>query len=344
MEAVSDDKPAVALIEALDSHGKVQWRERLALEGEKRRFTVGRALDADVTLDDPFAAALHAAIEIEPDGRVFVTDLDSVNGVVLAGKRHHGAGRIEAADGLLQIGRTRLRIRSSYAQLAPEQPDQWRPASVLRDPVRMAGIAALAGAAQLIYSTWLGAPRDLTSVVVTSLVSASLLTGVWVAFWAMLSRMVLGEWRWLRHVAIFLGVAVVSYAVDGVLDLAWFAFALPEWASRALCVGGLTIASALFLHLTNASNISARRAFFIACLVPVLFGGAAYWVQNRTQTRNVNYISSDLRIYPPGLRLRAAGTVDTFFGKSASLREDADARRDATRQYADDAEALDDLD
>ena len=334
-------EPGSALIEALDGHGRVQWRERLALDGTRRRFTIGRALDADITLDDPYAAALHAAIEISPEGRVLVCDLDSANGVVVAGKRHHGTSGVEAADGMLQVGRTKLRVRTSHERLAPEKPDPLHTTSVLRDPAWAAGIGAAAGAAQLVYSNWFDAPHDLASNVVTSLISASIAAGMWVAFWALLSRVIVGQGRWLVHAAIFLGVAVVSFFVDGLLDLAWFAFSLPKWPALTVWAGGAALACALYLHLTNATNLSARRAALIACLFPALSLGVAYWAQDRMQTRNVNYIVSDLRIYPPALRLRDASAVDSLFERASQLRAAADAKRDATAEDADEGEAID---
>jgi Inner membrane component of T3SS, cytoplasmic domain len=224
------DKHTV-LVEILDGHGRVNLRERVVLGEDRRVFTIGRAVDADVTLDDPHAAPVHARVEVTADGKVLVSDLASVNGLVIAGKRQRGAEHAEVPDGLLQVGRTRLRIRTAHEQLAPEKPDNLRPASILHDPAWLAGIGAVAGFAQLAYNTWLGAPRDLITILVTTLISAIAAAGIWVAFWALLSRMLRGEWRWLRHAAIFLGVAAIFYAVNGLLELGWFVFSLPQWST-----------------------------------------------------------------------------------------------------------------
>ncbi len=183
------------LVDILDSHGRVHLRERVVLTHDKRSFTLGRAVNADVTLDDAHAAALHATVEITPEGKLLVSDNDTVNGIVVAGKRHRGARNIETPDGLVQIGRTRLRLRTAHEPLAPEKPDQLRPASMLHDPAWLAGIGAVAGLAQLGYTTWLGVPRDLLTALVTTLISAVAGACVWVAFWALLSRMLRGEWR-----------------------------------------------------------------------------------------------------------------------------------------------------
>src|SRR5262245_8102032 len=110
------------VVEGLDGQGRVQWRERLMLNGSRRTFTIGRSIDADVTLDDPHAAALHASVEITQDGRVLASDLDSLNGLVISGKRYREARGVELPDNTLQIGQTQLRVRTAHERLQPERP------------------------------------------------------------------------------------------------------------------------------------------------------------------------------------------------------------------------------
>jgi hypothetical protein len=337
----------MVLIEILDSHGRVQMRERVALTDEKRAFTIGRSVDADVTLDDVHAAALHASVTLAPQGKLLASDLGSVNGIVVSGKRHRGsdsssdAQNLEITDGMLQIGRTRLRIRTAHEALAAEKPDQLRPASILHDPAWIAGIGALAGAAQLIYSNWLDAPRDLATLVVTTLISGVLGASAWVAFWALLSRVILGEWRWLRHAAIFLGIAALFVAINGVLELGWFMFSLPQWSTRAAWIGAAAFGCALYLHLTQASKITARAAALAACILPALSGISSQWVLERSQMQNVNHIGTSLRVYPPALRLGSAGTVDDYFKSAIALRDAADKKRKATPADEEDGDSTD---
>lgn len=342
---MSSDGVTMVLIEILDSHGRVQSRERIALSDDKPTFTIGRSVNADVTLDDAHTAALHASVTLTPDNKILARDLGSVNGIVVVGKRHRAtsdAQNLELTDGLLQVGRTRLRIRTAHETLAPEKPDQLRPASLLHDPAWIAGIGALAGAAQLIYGNWLDAPRDLATLVVTTLISAVLGASAWIAFWALLSRVILGEWRWLRHAAIFLGIAAIFVAINGLLELGWFMFSLPQWSTHAAWVGAVAFGCALYWHLTQASHITARRAAMVACILPALSGISSQWVLDRNQMQNVNHIGTSLRIYPPALRLGSAGTVDDYFKTAAELREAADKKRKATPADEDDGETSDD--
>jgi hypothetical protein len=227
------------LVEGLDGRGRAQWCQRFTLGEGRRTLTIGRSIHADVTLDDPYAAALHASLEIGPDGEILANDLGSMNGLIVRGKRYRNAGVVTLADNILQVGRTRLRIRTGQELLEPERPDDLRPASLLRHPAWLAGFAALAGSAQLIYAKWLTAPRDLAEGIVTSLGVAILTICAWVAVWALLSRVMQGEWRWPRHAAICLGVVASLVAVVGLVDLGWFVFALPPWNSRSAWIGAI---------------------------------------------------------------------------------------------------------
>ena len=314
------------LVEIIDGHGRVQACQRLQLTEISRKLTIGRSIHADVTLDDPYAAGLHAAIEVMPDGRVVVSDLGSVNGVVVAGKRCHGVRDLDLPDNALQVGRTRLRVRTTREALEPERPDQLRPASLLQHPAWIAGIAATASVLQTIYATWLGAPRDLVAAVVTALGLSVGLIAVWVSFWGLLSRVMQGEWRWARHTAIILSVAAAFTALTGAVELGWFAFALPPWSHRSAWLAAIALGCALFLHLTSASPLTHGRAAQIALLIPLLIAAGNQWLQERSQRRNVNYIGEAVRIYPPILRLRASITVGDYFRNSAALRQAADSK------------------
>ena len=314
------------VVEGLDGHGRVQWRERLALDENRRTFTIGRSIDADVTLDDPFAAEMHASLEVTPDGRIFANDLGSVNGLIICGKSLRGACDLEVPGNVLQIGRTRLRVRTAAERLEPERPYQLRPSSLLRDPVWIAAIGGVIGGLQLGYSSWLSAPRDLALSIVSLLMVAISIGAIWVAVWGLLSRIMQGEWRWIRHCAIFLGVSTTFVTVMGVLELSAFAFALPLPNNRYTWIGAFALAWGLWLHLIHASNLAAGRAALVACIVSVVLAGGNDWLQERYQTRNVNYIPARMHIYPPAVRLRPSDTMANYFKGLEGLRELANSR------------------
>jgi FHA domain len=330
------------LIDCLDSRGRLQVRQRFELTSDRRTLTVGRSVAADVTVDDEHSAPLHARVGVDADGQPLVSDVGSVNGIIVAGQRRHGVRDLRLDDGSFQIGRTRVRVRTSRQDLAPEKPDQLGPelgfASWLnlQHPARLAGVGAAVVAAQSTYDAWLGAPRDLLGGTVTSVALAMLLVGTWVAVWALLSRVMQEEWRWLRHAAIILGVSAVTVAVDSLLDLGWFALSLPPWSSRGTWIGAVALAGAVTLQLIHASGLATRRAALFGCLIPAVLAIGGQWMLTRSHNRDVNHISADLRVYPPSLRLRKAGTSADFFAGSTALRKTADAKLKAAP--ADDAD------
>lgn len=323
MDAMSAER---ILVEAVDSHGRIQWRERVVLDGGRRTFTIGRSPEADVTLDDPYAAALHVSLEVAPDGQLLASDLGSVNGLVVGGKRWGNACGVALSDNMLQVGRTRLRVRTAHEALAPEKPYGLLRSSSLRGPLWIAAVAALVSMLQLVYANWLGAPRNLTISLVSSLSLAGSFAAVWVAFWGLLSRVMVGEWRWLRHAAIYLGVTAIFFALMGAVDLGGFAFALALPGSRYIWIGAIALAAALFLHLTHASGLAAARAAVVACSIPVVLATGALWLQGHYQLRDVNYIDAYMRVYPPALRLRGSDKLEDYFSRAASLRGLANER------------------
>jgi hypothetical protein len=316
--------PEYVLVEHLDGKGRILFRERFELS--RRVLTVGRSVNADITLDDEHVAPLHASVEIAPDGRIRASDLGSVNGLIVDGKRQHSVSGLWLTGNALQVGRSRLRFRTSRQDLAPEKPDQQRAGAASSNPVRLAALGVLAVAAQHGYDAWLGAPRDLLGSAVTGIGLTLGIAGAWVAIWALLSRIMQEEWRFLRHTAIILGVLATLTVIDSALDLGWFAFSLPSWSARSRWLGAIALGFAIWLHLIHASSLTSRSAAVIACLVPAMLAGSSQWLLGRYSSRNVNHIDAPLRAYPPGLRLRPAETLSTYLASMPALRQAADAK------------------
>jgi hypothetical protein len=322
MDAVTD-----VVVDVLGSHDRVLSRQRVRLSEGRRAFTVGRGAVADVIVDDEHVAAQHVEIMLADAGKLRASDLGTVNGIIVAGKRQRGVQQLELPSGLVQIGRTRLRVRTAHESLAPEKPDAETGSLVAHHPVWIAGIGAALCALYLSYVTWLDAPRDTASLIVTALTSSVFAAGFWIALWAFLARVAQGEWRWIRHAAIFLGVAALYFVVDTLLEIGWFAFALPEWGMRSALIAAAAVALALYWHLTNATGLRWRRAASIAMLLPALAVGASQWVQARNSARNVNHIDVQGRVYPPALRLRDGVTIESYFTQATALKEASDSKR-----------------
>ena len=322
---------ATILIESLDAQGRVTARERFALTPDRHTFTIGRGVDADVIVDDAYAAALHAAIEVGSDGRLLVHDLGSANGILVAGRRYTGARNLALPDGRLRVGRTSLRVRTSQQQLEPERKDRSASCATLFQPASIAMLAGAATALQLFYASWLTAPRDLMGSLISSFTIAAPAITVWVAVWGLLTRVMHGEWRFLRHMGIGLGISAAFTALTGAVDLSSFAFSLPPMRLLVAWMTAAALGIALYLHLITASNLTRRSAVLTACLLPALYWGGSEWLQYRNRLRDVGQMAPARNIYPPEFRLRAAVAPADFFKSTVQLRTVADAKRKAAQ-------------
>ena len=94
--------------------------QRLALT--RAVVTIGRGEDNDIWLDDDMASRNHAELAWD-EGSVYVTDCDSLNGVLLNGHRMRRTALIEAGE-LLEIGSHRFLFeKAEQPGAATEQDD-----------------------------------------------------------------------------------------------------------------------------------------------------------------------------------------------------------------------------
>jgi hypothetical protein len=162
--------------------------------------------------------------------------------------------------------------------------------------------------------------------VASALTVAGSIAGVWIALWALLSRIILGEWRWLHHSAIYLGISAALVAVLHIVELSGFVLALALPGNRDLWIGAAALGLALYLHIRFASHLAANRAALVACGIPIVLAASGHWLQMRSQVRDVNHIGAYMRIYPPALRLRPSDKLEDYFSKATLLRGLADQR------------------
>ncbi|MEZ5845006.1 MAG: FHA domain-containing protein [Hyphomicrobiaceae bacterium] len=333
--------PTAVLVEVLDRHGHVRLQQRLSLDEGRPTFSIGRSLEADIVLDDEHVAPLHAVVELTNDGRLLAGDLGTVNGIVVGTVRHKEKGGLLVTGAPVRIGRTDLRLRTSAEPLAPEKPDRHEHRLHIQSPATLAGLAILLFAAQEIYASWLGAPRDLTTALATSLSLKATVVAGWVAGWALLSRILVGEWRWLRHIAIALGVTVAITCLDAITTIATFAWALPAWRNASIWSSVVALTVVLYMHLRTAAPLSHRRAIVLAAIAPLLAGLGATWFYERIARDDLWRVNSQSRIYPPWLRLTRAVPAEAYFKAAAGLRAEADQRRRALAVEDEDGTASD---
>lgn len=308
-------------LEVLDRSGHVQQRVRV----EQLPFRVGRALDNDLVLDDPYVCAHHA--EIRGEEKLELVDCGSLNGSFQGAVRER-RGRIELAHATdLRVGHTLLRYRAVEEALPATLADPMAGSRWLGlDRLRWA-MAALSGcAAVVIGEQVIGSTQTVRlGVIVSSAAPALIVLALWALSWSLVNRVVAHRFHYAGHLAIgSFGVIAVSFA-ESLGSYMSFAFAGDKALSGFSNLVNAALLSALvFGHLRLISRGSARRLLLPAGLVGVAFLSLAMLPSaSDNQFRSEPEMSTSLKA--PFAALRAGRDSQAYYSDATEALDAADA-------------------
>jgi hypothetical protein len=320
----------LALIEVIDHDGRVM--QAVSVAGWP--VTVGRALDCDVMLNDPYIAAHHATLDAAQDGSpgVVITIGQSVNGVRLAGRLLPSGSSARLVDGSeFHAGRSTLRVRLAGEALAAEKP--------LPDVTeRVRRLLTAGGLAMALL--WLAAllwlenlPGSGWDKYLPALLAALFGMVVWSSLWGLGSKLFQRHFRIMPHLRLLIEFLLVMLFVDAALALASFALSLP-WLS--FIRGWVRLAMFVALVGRHVALLLPGRQRFIAVTLGALYllvigvEGALSWRHHQRLFEEL-YAST---LPPPALRLVRADPVTT-------LLEDLRPLRDRLERQASEDEEID---
>jgi len=314
--------PTLGLIEAFDRHGALLARAPIT----RWPVTVGRGLDCDLVLDDPFVAPTHLRIDRAADaGRVVQVDvLETRNGVRLQHKHHARGERFAWAEGTpIELGRTHIALRLADTAIADEQVlprFPWRTAAATGALVALM-VGAAAGTSWLETRDASQYLKSLPSVLLILLLAL----GAWSALWSAVNKVFAGQLQFWRHVRIACAAALGVDAVHLVANLIAFAFSLEAFSQFANVLVMVVLAGALYAHL--ATVLPRRRVGLAWTVAAVVVLGVPSWLGaqwlNNLRLSKTMYMSS---LFPPSLRVAPAVPVDQFLKETESLRGKLDRR------------------
>lgn len=312
----------LGLIEAFDRHGALLARAPVT----RWPVTVGRALDCDLVLDDPFVAPRHLRIDraVEEPRAVQVQVLETRNGARLQRKQHAQGERFDWPDGTpIDLGHTHVTLRLADAPIAEEQTLPQFPWRTVGTTLALAMLVVLAALA----TSWLEA-RDtaqyLKALPVVLLITLAVV-GAWSGLWSVANKVFGGQLRFWRHVRIACAAYLVADGVQLLSYLTAFAFSLEALSRFAPVLMVLVLAGALYAHL--ATVLPRRRVGLAWAVTAVVALGVPSWLGaqwlNRMRLGSELYMSS---LFPPALRVAPAVPVDQFLQDADALRGKLDRR------------------
>lgn len=319
------------IVELLGPQGEVRFRRPLG-DGP---LTIGRGLDNDVVLDDPYADVRHARVVRGEDGAPVVEDLGSRNG--LSGPDGGRVTRIAVGrDVEVRVGRTRLRFRDPDAPMPPALPDQGperlRVPAWLTRPWGQLALGAIAGS-WAGWSAWSESYRGSgASDAIQTALGMVLLLFVWAGIWAAVGRMAVHRARFLAHLALVSGIVVVLAAEGWVAGWANFLFPDNHVSPPVGAVIGLALIAVLLAgHLGLASRLSTRRRWVTgaAAGAAVLLIAWATTLPKRHEFSDIPSFNATLKAVPGSL-VPTHG-LQSLRDVGLDLRREVDALR-ATRE------------
>ena len=316
--------------------------------------TVGRALSADLLLDDEHVAAQHLRIDRSADGQVVVSVLQTLNGVQLAqeaGRDHHASGtQFGWPDGaastgrrpVLYLGDLQLALRLADEPLAAEQrlptcadaglsataADQpTRPSRFAAAPATWTTLAVLGVLLVVGAQAWLEItePTQLGRQLPGQLGLVALCLVVWAGVWALATKLFMGRLQFWRHVRIASAGLLATEAVSALASVLAFVLSLEVLSRFELQLFMLCLAVVVYWHLAVTAPQRKRFLAWLAVGLAALGLTASLgtsWLQNQ-RLSNQLYMT---HVYPPGWRVAKGVGIDQFMDETAGLKQKLDAR------------------
>jgi len=309
----------LAFVEVLGRHGEVLARHPVT----RWPVCVGRNYDGEVILDDPYVAPRHLRIEPTVDGRFAVSDLQSVNGVMLLSSGQRVMQADVGPEDVLRIGHTQIRIRPASYAAKPEL--LLRAAGVHRRPLGFA-ISAIVLLALVLWSAWIEtASRDEKIYLVYPAVGICVAVGLWIAVWALVGRAAGGRDNFAAHgfvacaslSAIMVADALSDYLSFG-LDSAWL-----EYVGVAAAVG--IFAYMIYRHLRLNSRSSRRWLAGVSAIASLAVSVALAGLQIASDWSLEGKLPYDRTIKAPGFLWVSGVPATMFLARAVKLKNQADA-------------------
>jgi hypothetical protein len=316
VDTVAGDHRKIAVVEVLDRDGHL----RTTFPVWRWPVTIGRAIDCDVVLDDPHAAARHATL-LDAEDTLSLSVGTTINGIQLEGRvLRSGESVTLGRDEVFQIGTTKLRVRLASDHLAPERPLTNESGSLGPQIAGMAVAFTAWNAAQF----WLRSDPGGRLSEYLAIVLASLLTlTLWVGFWSVGSKLVQHRFDFRRHARIALLYSLIISAVGAALPLLAYSIGWTFLSRIVVLTAGALVAAMVLAHLTLI--LPSYRRVLVSAVAAVFVTGAGLFTAHNYQTYERPfgelYVTT---LAPPALRLAHGVSTAQFIEDSRSLKKTLD--------------------
>ena len=309
-------------VERLDGKGGVV--ERFPIESFP--IKIGRAYGNDVILDDPYVCPAHVAIAPDEQGRLMVTDLESVNGLRESAWEKPVASLEIRSGSQFRIGHTQLRYCGVDHALAPTLVDRDSRRLWLNSPYT-AVIVGVAVFLLLCLDAYLTIIERVTfAAIVSEPLSTFAMLLLWSGLWALASRVIVSRFHFPQHATIACGAIIGFFLLSFFAE--WFEFLFPSvptlWIA-GLFGSGLIIGALVYGHLKFASTMQRHSRLWAALSVSAVVVGVSAISDYAGRSKFSNAMEFTGILKPLDAAWLPAITIDEFVERSQKIRQDLDA-------------------
>lgn len=305
-------------VELMTAAGDVAQRFRF----DQLPIRIGRAYDNDIILDDAYAAAHHAIIELNQLEELTLRDLGSVNAI----KQDHLRDNffVVNSDAHYRLGHSELRIRPIDYKISAEKLDEsdhrW-------DGWRAAIVALIVISITTLFEQWSTDYQEKNvSQYLLTLVGVLTAVAGWIGSWSLVNRLLSGRTRFGRHALIAACGLLITAIWETLSSLLAYAFSIESLATFTAHPGIFIAAAIIYYHLMSLGlKQSERIKLYVGGIT--LFASMVVLIQNYQSS---HYLRDQLymdAIYPPAVRMSGEITLEDLSKDVEGLKEIADRDR-----------------
>jgi len=311
--------------EILGRNGRVKQRIKL----DHFPAMIGAAYSNDVILDDRYVAACEIRIELNEQGEPVIIDGGTVNGIVKRGSKKPLLEAPLCSGDQFRIGHSDIRfIFSDHPVDDPVviKAGLFDLLQIANTPLFLVSVFVVTFFVlmmSLYFSEAGGFSNSESLIVAVSLVIATLLiSGVW----AIGSRLVSHEFRFLQHLAVLSIIMLTAELIEMTIDYVYFIYSPDSTLKHVAMLLYSAIAVLwIFIHLCVVSRSVMMKKFIISFFIVGAFAGLIQLQIDMAEDGEIGVLEFSSQIKPHGQHAISFVTIEQLFEEAQALKSQLDA-------------------
>jgi pSer/pThr/pTyr-binding forkhead associated (FHA) protein len=312
------------IIEILDRFGKVRQRTRI----DKYPFTIGRAYNNDIIIDDPYISPVHLKIDSNVNYLFTVTDTNSENGLFSTAPLKQHNNLIINNNLRIRIGHTDIRFRSLEYPVKDTAIQRSTPSklSMMATNFYTFLFVWVLSALFFIVDDYLAETGEMSfKSILSSVIAMYFLFSGWAILWSIASKVITHRFYFTYHAVLICIMLFTLTVIEVISENIEFAFSLVNFSWWILAISTLVFSIALvYGHLNFSSPLGKKKMLIAAALSAGSLNFVihlAHYLDKPEYSTQLVYSKS---IKVPDFVMSNIQNSNEFFASAVNLKEQVD--------------------